>query len=133
MIDNFSISVPVIGTSDVSTTVSYFEETLGFERQWSWGNPPVYVGVRAGRAMLYISSDPDLAAAIRDRKLAPDVFLWVNNIESVYAQHCRNGADIAEELAERPWGVRQYTVREPNGYSLKIAELRGSDGTLTTS
>ena len=22
----------------------------------------------------------------------------------------------------RPWGVRQYVVREPNGYLLKVAE-----------
>jgi hypothetical protein len=69
----FENAVPVIGTTDVSGTVRYFEQTLGFEQEWTWGEPPVY-------------------------------------------------AEIAEELAEQPWGVRQYTVREPNGYLLKISE-----------
>jgi hypothetical protein len=40
----------------------------------------------------------------------------------VYAQHRAAKADIAEELTMRPWGVRQYVVRETNGYLLKVAE-----------
>ena len=82
----------------------------------------MYAGVKAGDAELYITHDPETAAAIRERRLAPDVFLWVSDIEKVYDQHRANGAVIAEELAERPWGVRQYVVREPNGYNLKVAE-----------
>ena len=66
--------------------------------------------------------DADLASTIKERQLAPDIFLWVTDIDSVYAQHRAAKADIAEELAMRPWGVRQYVVREPNGYLLKVAE-----------
>ena len=93
---NFSSAVPVIATADVAGTVQYFEKTLGFEQQWMWGEPPVYAGVRAGGALLYISSDPELAGAIQDRRLAPDVFLWVDDIENVYRQHRANGEDIEE-------------------------------------
>jgi uncharacterized glyoxalase superfamily protein PhnB len=121
-LNNYSTAVPVVGTSDVTKTIRYFEQTLGFEQQWIWGDPPVYAGVKAGGALLYICHDPDLATAIRERRLAPDIFLWVSDIDSVYAQHRANGADIAEELTARPWGARQYVVREPNGYHLKIAE-----------
>jgi uncharacterized glyoxalase superfamily protein PhnB len=119
---NYSSAVPVISTADVAATVRYFEETLGFEQQWIWGDPPVYAGVKAGEAILYITHDPEMAAAIRERRLAPDVFLWVSDIDSVYAQHRANNAEITEELTERPWGARQYVVREPNGYCLKVAE-----------
>jgi len=121
-IANFRGAVPVICTADVAGAVRYFEQTLGFEQDWIWGDPPVYAGVKAGDAELYITHDPETAAAIRERRLAPDVFLWVSDIEKVYDQHRANGAVIAEELAERPWGVRQYVVREPNGYNLKVAE-----------
>jgi catechol 2,3-dioxygenase-like lactoylglutathione lyase family enzyme len=123
---NFSASVPVIATADVVSTVRYFEHTLGFQQQWIWGEPPVYAGVRAGGAMIYITHDPDLAATIKERRLGPDVFLWVNDIDSVYRQHSAQGADIKEELTSRPWGVRQYVIREPNGYLLKVAESNSS-------
>jgi len=119
---NFSSAVPVIATSDVFGTIRYFEQTLGFKQQWIWGDPPVYAGIRAGGALLYVTYDPDLASTIKERRLSPDIFLWVNDIDSVYAHHRASRADITEELATRPWGVRQYVVREPNGYLLKVAE-----------
>jgi len=72
---NFSSAVPVIATSDVLGTVRYFEQTLGFQKQWIWGDPPVYAGVHAGGALLYVTHDPELASTIRERRLAPDIFL----------------------------------------------------------
>ena len=120
--ETYSSAVPVIATRDVAATVRYFEQTLGFEQQWVWGEPPVYAGVKAGGALVYIGLDPEMAAAIQERRLGPDLFLWVNDIESVYARHRERGAEIVEELAERPWGVKQYVLREPNGYLLKVAE-----------
>jgi uncharacterized glyoxalase superfamily protein PhnB len=121
-LDNYSSAVPVIGTADVENTVRYFEQTLGFKQQWIWGDPPVYAGVKAGGALLYITHDPDLAMAIRERQLSPDIFLWVKDIDRVYEQHRAKQADIVEDLTARPWGIRQYVVREPNGYRLKVAE-----------
>ena len=46
----------------------------------------------------------DLATAIRERRLTPDIFLWVNDIDSVYGQHRANHAEITEELTTRPGG-----------------------------
>ncbi len=127
---NYSAAVPVIATADVAGTIRYFEQTLGFEKQWIWGDPPVYGGVKAGGALLYITHDPDLATAIRERRLTPDIFLWVNDIDSVYSQHRANHAEITEELATRPWGARQYVIREPNGYCLKVEESFEPEDTL---
>jgi len=121
-IDNYTNAVPVICTADVEATVLYFEETLGFEQQWIWGNPPVYAGLKAGAAEIYVSLDPGMAAAVRDRELGPDVFLWVKDIETVYQRHKEAGAEIFEELSPRPWGSLQYVIREPNGYLIKVAE-----------
>jgi len=125
---NFSSAVPVIASSDVRGTVRYFEQTLGFKQQWIWGDPPIYAGMRAGGALLCVTHDPELASIIRERRLAPDIFLWVSDIESVYAHHRASRADITEELTARPWGVRQYVIREPNGYLLKVAESQEEEG-----
>lgn len=120
--NHFKTAVPVIASSDVMKTVAYFVQVLGFEQQWIWGEPPVYAGICAGQALIYISHDPALARAIQESRLAPDVYFWVEEIESLYARHSANGAQILEKLETRPWGTRQYSVLEPNGYHLKIAE-----------
>jgi len=116
------LAVPVIATVDVLETVRYFEEVIGFRQQWTWGAPPVYAGLQSGEAWIYVNHDPDLAAAIGERGLAPEIFLWVEEIDAVYERHRSNGAEVIDELNERPWGVRQYVILEPNGYRLKIAE-----------
>ena len=115
-------AVPVIATEDVMETVRYFEEVLGFEKQWVWGDPPEYAGLKSGDALLYVNYDPDLAGAIGEDGLAPEIFLWVEKIEELYEQHRSCGAEVIEELSERPWKAKQYVVLEPNGYRIKIAE-----------
>jgi uncharacterized glyoxalase superfamily protein PhnB len=56
--------------------------------------------------------------------LAPDIFLWVRGIQSLYESHVASSAEIVEPLQVKPWGSLQYTIREPNGYRLKFAELQ---------
>jgi len=117
------LAVPVIATGDVTETVKYFEEVLGFAKQWIWGDPPTYAGLQSGEVWIYVNYDPDLASAVGEDGLAPEIFLWVEGIEDVYRQHVSRGAEVIEELSERPWGAMQYVVLEPNGYRIKIAEL----------
>ena len=121
-LQTFRSAVPVIAANDVLATVRYFQEVLGFEQHFVWCDPPVYAAVKLGGALIYITHDPDMARAIRECDLRPDLFLWVSDIDTVYAEHKARGAEIVEEIANRPWDARQYVVREPNGYRLKIAE-----------
>ena len=46
----------------------------------------------------------------------------MHDIDTVFEEHKRRGANIIEELATRRWDARQYVVEDPNGYRLKIAE-----------
>ena len=96
----FHSAVPVIATEDVAGSVDYFVGTLGFAPDFMWGDPPVYAGVKAGNAEIYLTHDPATSRAIRERGLAPDVFLWVTGIDGIYAQHRAQGADIVEVLSE---------------------------------
>lgn len=74
------------------------------------GDPPVYAGVKAGGALPYITHDPDTATLIRERRLEPDIFLWVNHIDPVvYHQHRAGNAELVEELTSRPWGVNRQS------------------------
>jgi hypothetical protein len=75
------------------------------------GDPAVYAGIGAGEAELYVCEDAALASAIRERELAPDIFLWVSGIDEVYLRRRTGGAEIAEELTTRTWDF-------PNGQHL---------------
>src|SRR4051794_3803292 len=116
-------SVPVIATADVGSAVDYYTGVLGFTKVFVFGDPPVYAGLRRDEAQLYISRDGKLAATLKDLDLHPDVYLWVQEVDRVFAEHRSRGAKIIEPVEDRPWGARQYVIEEPNGYHIKIAEL----------
>jgi uncharacterized glyoxalase superfamily protein PhnB len=118
----YESAVPVIATADVQSSVDYYVNVLGFEEHFIYGDPPVYAGVQRDGALIYITHDPKFAATLRDNALHPDVFLWVEDVDKVFAEHRQRGAKVVEEIADRPWDARQYVLEDPNGYYLKIAE-----------
>jgi catechol 2,3-dioxygenase-like lactoylglutathione lyase family enzyme len=115
-------SVPVIATADLQATVAYYTQVLGFSEHFIFGEPPAYAGVERDGVLLYIAHDERLATTLKSSSLHPDVFLWVHDVDTVFDEHKRRGARIVEEIADRPWDVRQYVIEDPNGYHLKIAE-----------
>ena len=118
----FKDSVPVISTADVRSTVEYYERVLGFREHFVFGEPPVYAGVERDGVLLYITHDPKMASTLKSAGLHPDIFLWVQDVDKVFAEHQRRGAKVVEGVADRAWDARQYVVEDPNGYRLKIAE-----------
>jgi hypothetical protein len=98
----FRSAVPVIATDDVAASVEYFVRTLGFEPDFTWGDPPVYAGVKAGNVEIYLTHDPATANAIRERNLTPDLFLWVTGIDGMYARHCAQGLTSSKHSATDP-------------------------------
>src|SRR5690606_19590984 len=41
--------------------------------------------------------------------------------DELHAQHVARGAEIVGPIENKPWGLREYTVRDPNGYHLRFA------------
>ena len=118
----FTSAVPVIATTDVRATVAYYERVFGFAKHFVFGDPPVYAGLQRDGVLLYVSLDEKLASLLRSADLHPEVFLWVRDVDKVYAEHCSRGAKIVSEIGDRDWDARQYVIEEPNGYHLKFAE-----------
>ncbi|HEY0742334.1 MAG TPA: GNAT family N-acetyltransferase [Chryseosolibacter sp.] len=110
---------PVLAVADVSATVNYYHEILGFPDKWTWGEPPNHGGVSwNGGAFLQFSLD----AAIAQRVKGESVWLNVKEVEKLYESHRKNKADIVIALVQRPWGFMEYTVRDVNGYYVTFAE-----------
>jgi uncharacterized glyoxalase superfamily protein PhnB len=126
-------AVPVIAATDVRSTLDYYNRVLGFREHFVFGEPPVYAGLERDGVLLYVALDDKLATTLKSADLHPDIFLWVREVDKVYDEHKRRGANIVEPIADRAWDARQYVVEDPNGYRLKIAEpVDGEDGSKMT-
>jgi ribosomal protein S18 acetylase RimI-like enzyme len=114
-------SEPIFPVTDVVATVRYYRDALGFAEEWVWGEPPDFGGVRWGKvgAMFALESGP--AANVGGQWHS----FFVEGIDVLYDLHNRNGATIYSPLAVKPWGLREYTVRDLNGHFLRFGQ-RGS-------
>ncbi|MDN5215058.1 VOC family protein [Fulvivirgaceae bacterium BMA12] len=115
-------TVPVVGTDDIQKSISYYTKVLGFLPDFQFGDPVVYAGVKSGEAEIYFAYDPDLVKAIQKEVFSPEIFIWITEADKLYQEHTNKGAEIIDAISDRPWGARQYVVKEINGYHLKFAQ-----------
>lgn len=115
-------TVPVISTNDIRSSILYYTKVLGFSPDFEFGDPITYAGVKSGEAEIYFTYDPDFAKLIQQKKIHPEIFIWLSDAEGLFKIHVANEAKIVEPISDRAWGARQYVVEEINGYHLKFAQ-----------
>jgi hypothetical protein len=101
-------AVPVIATADVRSTVDYDSRVLGFAEHFIYGDPPVYAGLERDGVLLYVSLDTKLASAIVSSGAHPEVFLWVKDVDAVFAEHS-NGEPRSSKQLPTDRGTRGNT------------------------
>jgi GNAT superfamily N-acetyltransferase len=119
-------SEPIFPVADVVATARYYRAVLGFADEWLWGDPPDFGGVRWGRigVMFARRSGPDAKAGGQWHSF------FVEGIDALYDLHRRNGATICSPLEAKPWGLREYAVRDLDGHYLRFGQ-RDSDRSAT--
>ncbi|SDF80422.1 Uncharacterized conserved protein PhnB, glyoxalase superfamily [Dyadobacter soli] len=108
---------PVLSVEDVSETVKYWHEVLGFPGQWTWGTPPNHGGVSWHGAFVQFSRDSEAAERMRGQC----VWIRVKNIKELYEMHLERKAHILMPLEKQPWGFEEYVVKDLNGNYVTFA------------
>ncbi|PID54047.1 MAG: aminotransferase [Micrococcales bacterium] len=44
------------------------------------------------------------------------IIVWVPDVEQHFTQAAAAGADIVQPVRDKPWGLRQYLARDPEGH-----------------
>lgn len=108
---------PILRVRDLEEGVDYFVDALGFEPAWRWGDPPERAGVTRDAARLQL---------VHDAPFAPDgpstLYLHVRGIDDVYAACVERGAEVVSGLDDRPFGMRDFRVRDPSGNRIAFGE-----------
>jgi uncharacterized glyoxalase superfamily protein PhnB len=111
-------SEAILAVADVAATIKFYRETLGFTEEWVWADPPTFGGVGWGEVSLMFDLNLELATHLEGHQH----YFFVKGVDELYARHQKNGVTIISPLERKPWGEREYTVRDPNGYHLRFGE-----------
>jgi len=94
-----------LAVRDISTAIEFYVKKLGFQQAFTWGEPPTFAGVNLGKVQMF------LAKGTRSISLSATPTSCTNSTAA-------NGVEIAQTIDDRPYGIRDYTVRDLYGYYL---------------
>ena len=113
---------------DVEASARFYTEKLGFELMrmergsTDGGERATFAVVGLERAAFLIahkSLEGGLAMPPGGGNI--DIRIVVEDVDSVYGRARDNGVDIVQDIAERDYGLRDFIVRDPNGFRLRFA------------
>ena len=110
----------VLTVTDADATAAFFIDTLGFV---SLDVPdPKRRFVERDNFVITIRSNPD-AIPVADLGDHAQIAYWVVDDARAYFDRVRkNGAEVTRELADQPWGMREFELRTPDGHRIKIGQ-----------
>jgi len=114
---------------DTHATADFYTRILGFQCDTDTGP---YIQAHCGSVRIGICDQATLPSdhhfspeALKGQKgVGTEIVLEVDNLEAYYERVTKSGYAIREDLAKRPWGLRDFRLVDPDGYYLRITEKK---------
>ena len=112
---------------DVGEAIQHYCDTLGFELDFTFGDPPVYACV--GRVFTSEGAPTFIRFTnwCRDRdKVVNSGWLAIlveSELDALYEDYRAKGVDVSQEIEDRHWGMREFEIRDCNGHYLRFGTL----------
>lgn len=110
----------VLAVKDLEVAAAYFIDKLGMTRDFT---APGWEFLSFGdfKVMLGECSDEMSAEATGNHSWFAHAL--VENVDEVYAEFKTRGAEIISPIADKPWGIREFSVVTPDGHRIVFGQL----------
>lgn len=99
--------------ADLAAAVEFYVQRLGFVHAFSWGEPPGMAGVNLGDSQVFLETGTPASHGC-------SLYFVIGNADELYEFHRAQGAEVVEAPGDRPYGIRDYTVRDLDGHTLSF-------------
>ena len=110
--------VPQLRTTDLDRAIHFYTETLGLTLSFRYQD--FYAGVSSGEWMIHLKlvEDPDPSIDFVREGQHLHLHIGVRDIQSAFRQVEEAGVKIVEGIADRPWGITEFVIEDPDGHTL---------------
>jgi catechol 2,3-dioxygenase-like lactoylglutathione lyase family enzyme len=126
---------PSLAVTDVLAAADFYTKKLGFMLVFTWGAPPTMAGVNLGHVQMFLEQGTPSPKGCSVYFVIGDADEFVGgavtaaSLTALYEFQRANGVEVVEPPGDRPWGLRDYTVRDLYGYALTFGyRLPGAMG-----
>jgi uncharacterized glyoxalase superfamily protein PhnB len=117
---------PQFFTTDLSATLAYYRDTLGFACLGTWHDPPVYAIVaRDDHRIHFRVADPPTPSPDKYADELLDAYLLVADADALYAEYAARGVEFTRALGDTPWRSREFVVKDCDGRLLAFGANPG--------
>lgn len=107
---------PLFFTTDITATLAYYRDALGFACLGTWHDPPVYAIVaRDGHEIHFRCAPPPTPQADKLSDELLDAYVHVENADALYAEYAARGVVFTRHLGDMPWQSREFVVKDCDG------------------
>ena len=96
---------PILHVEDLKKTARYYRDILGFT--WDFDTEDYCVVWRDNSAIHFTQG--------RGNPSGVHLFQWVKDVNAIYDEVRNNGGEVTVEIDDRPYGIRDFSVIDPNG------------------
>ena len=117
-------AVSIVPVKDISRTVNFYVDTLGFEERYVSEDTSFAIVVHGEAAIHFVKTDS--AEALNATANNISIYLWTKHVDVLYEQ-IQSKLDVLPEGRVRPpftqdYGMREFHVKDPDGCLLFFGE-----------
>lgn len=110
----FIQGAPLLQVPDVFRTAEFYRDKLGFLSD-PGSETPEYCVVWRDNAAVHLARGEGSPSGVR-------IFFWVKDVNAFYDQVAGKGVSIAVPIETRSYGIRDFSIRDPNGVELVFGQ-----------
>lgn len=110
----------VLAVKDLKVAADHFVDKLGFDRDFT---APGWEFLSFGIFKVMLGECSDEMTAEQTGNHSWFAHALVENVNEVYAEFIERGAHILSPIADKPWGIRDFTVITPDGHRIVFGQI----------
>jgi uncharacterized glyoxalase superfamily protein PhnB len=124
--EGFPRIMPSLRYEDVGRALGWLSEAFGFREHLRWvdkGGQIRHAEVRLEGAFIELSEGPEgYRSPRRLGEVCQSLVVFVDDVDVRCRRARAAGATIIEDLADKPWGLRQYVAEDPEGQRWEFSQ-----------
>jgi predicted enzyme related to lactoylglutathione lyase len=110
----------VLAVHDVKRSAEFYVKMLGFDIV---AEPPGWIFVKKDQCMIMLGECPDDMHPSQLGCHSYFAYLRVDDADGYYRRLKANGADVLSEIQDKPWNMREFSVRTFDGHRITIGHM----------
>lgn len=109
----------MLAVKDLLKSAEFYKNQLGFASLWTDDG---WHFLSRDKFIVMLGECPDDRSAFETLNHSYFAYIDVENIDDLYQEYCSKDVEVLNEIENKPWGQREFSVRTIDGHRIMFGE-----------